>query len=82
MSRFAFNCYRHQARLVIRIAGASCIFILSREGVAQGDPLAMALYGIMLLPLRSHLRTKFPDVLQPWFADDGAMDGEGDQVAA
>ena len=24
----------------------------------------------------------FPRVLQPWFADDGAMDGEGSKVAA
>jgi hypothetical protein len=82
MSRFAFNCYHHQTWLVICIAGASCIFILSKEGVAQGDPLAMVIYGIMLLPLITHLKMKFPEVIQPWFADDGAMDGEGDQVAA
>ena len=82
MSRFALNCYRHQIRMVIRISGESAVFILSKEGVAQGDPFAMALYGIMLLPLIAHLKRMFPKVLQPWFADDGAMDGEGSEVAA
>jgi hypothetical protein len=54
---------------------------MSREGVAQGDPLAMALYGITLLPLIEHLRAEFPDVLQPWYADDGVMHGQGSRVA-
>ena len=57
------------------------IILMSREGVAQGDPLAMALYGIALLPLIEHLRAEFPDVLQPWYADDGAMHGRGSRVA-
>jgi hypothetical protein len=68
--------------MVVRMRGESAIFILSMEGVAQGDPFAMALYGITLLPLIAHLRRMFPEVLQPWFADDGTMDGEGSQVAA
>ena len=49
--------------------------ILSKEGVTQGDPLAMALYGIALLPLAELLREEFPEVLQLWYADDAAMKG-------
>ena len=50
--------------------------------MAQGDPFAMALYGIMLLPLIAHLKRMFPRVLQPRFTDDGAMDGECNEVTA
>ena len=80
MSRCAFNCYRHQIQLVICIEGTSVIFILSKEGVAQGNPFAMALYGIMFLLLIMHLRQISSKVPQPWFVNDGAMDGEGSQV--
>ena len=54
---------------------------VSREGVTQGDPLAMALYGVALLPLAEHLRAEHPDVLQPWYADDNAMQGIPAKVA-
>ena len=57
------------------------MILMNREGVAQGDPLAMALYGITLLPLIKHLRTEFPDMLRPWYADDGAMYGRGSHIA-
>ena len=82
MVRFAFNAYRHQHRLYVRRAGLAALVILSMEGVTQGDPLAMALYGIALLPLIEHLRSRHPRVLQPWYADDGAMRGTGRDVAA
>ena len=42
----------------------------------------MALYGIALLPLAEILRERFPDVLQPWYADDAAMQGRPARVAA
>ena len=35
-----------------------------------------------LLPLAEILREAYPDVLQPWYADDAAMQGPPDQVAA
>ena len=66
MSRFNFNCYRHEVRLICRQPGGEVVTILSKEGGTQGDPLVMALYGITLLPLTELLREKFPDVLQPW----------------
>ena len=79
--RFVFNCYRHETRLVCRRPDQDALILLSREGVAQGDPLSMAVYGIGLLPLAEHLRRKFPRVLQPWYADDMAAMGVPDEVA-
>ena len=46
----------------------------NREGVTQGDPLAMIVYGIGILPLIKNLKWEIPDVTQPWYADDaGAL---------
>ena len=42
----------------------------SREGVTQGDPLAMVTYGIGILPLIKWLKEEFPDVNHLWYADD------------
>ena len=69
-------------RLICHQPGGEPEIILSKEEVTQGDPLAMALYGIALLPLAEILRERFPDVLQPWYADDAAMQGRPDRVAA
>ena len=49
--RFAFNCYKHWAQLLLRQPGEPPVTILSREGVTQGDPLSMVLYRITLVPL-------------------------------
>ena len=46
--------------------------IHSREGVTQGNPLAMIAYGILPLPMIRILRKEFPDIFQPWYVDDGA----------
>ena len=82
MARFAFNCYRHQAHLVCQRRGQEALILLSKEGVTQGNPLAMALYGVALLPLAEMLRNEFPHVLQPWYADNAAMVGKARLVAA
>jgi hypothetical protein len=81
LARFAFNCYRHEARLLCRRPGQDALILLSKEGVTQGDPLSMALYGIALLPLAEKLRAKSPAVMQPWYADDAAMQGKATEVA-
>ena len=74
-ARFAFNCYRHAAQLVLPKPGQPCSILLSQEGVTQGDPLSMVLYGLALLPLAELLRKAKPAVLQPWYADDMTMHG-------
>ena len=39
-AQFTFNCYRHWATLVVRDKGyRSCHFLLSKEGMTQGDPM-------------------------------------------
>jgi hypothetical protein len=74
-ARFSLNCCRHAAMLILRRPGGSCEILLSREGVTQGCPLAMALHGLALTPLSDQLRLAVPSVVQPWCADDAAMEG-------
>ena len=51
-AQFTFNCYRHWPTLVVRdIGDGSGHFLHSKDGVTQGDPLAMIKYGIGVLPL-------------------------------
>ena len=60
-AQFTFNCYRHWATLVVRhTADGSGHFLHSKEGVTQGDPLAMIAYGIGVLPLIRELRNAHP----------------------
>jgi hypothetical protein len=75
-SRFAFNCYRHFNQVIVRRGnGRKAFIILSEEGLSQGDPLAMILYGVALLPLVEGLRQAVPEATTPWFADDSAAIG-------
>jgi hypothetical protein len=75
-ARFAFNCYQHFAVLVIRNQdGRSTAFIFSQDGMMQGDALAMAAYGLRLLPLICQLKEEFLEVRQPWYADDAGAGG-------
>ena len=52
-------------------------FLHSKEGVTQGDPLPMIVYGIGVLPLIQKLRNTHPHVTQPWYADDAGAGGGG-----
>jgi hypothetical protein len=72
-SRFAFNCYRHAAQLIVCQTGGPCSVILSEEGVTQGDLLSMILYGLALAPLAQEIREAVPDAMQAWYADDCGM---------
>ena len=55
--------------MVRDIGDVSGHFLHSKEGVTQGDPLAMIAYGIGVLPLSQELREAHPRVTQPWYAD-------------
>ncbi len=79
---FAFNCYRHYARCIVRNPGAEPSILLSREGVTQGCPQSGILYGLGLLPLAEYLchynnpqQPSNSTVLQLWYADNMAMMG-------
>ena len=50
-ARFAFNCYRNWAQLLLRQPGDAPFILLIRKGFTQGDHLLMVLYGINLVPL-------------------------------
>ena len=70
LALFAINTYRHAARLSI-IGGRE---IVSAEGTAQGDPIAMALYALGVQPLITGLK-ETTDAKQCWFADDASGAG-------
>ena len=62
--------------MVVRdIADGSGHFLYSKEGMTQGDPLAMIAYGIGVLPLIRDLRRSHTRVTQPWYADDAGAGG-------
>ena len=55
--------------------------LFSVEGVTQGDPLAMVMYGLALLPLIRSLRPEVDgDWTQSWYADDGQAVGRFDKL--
>ena len=74
-ARFVFNCYKHWAQLLLRQPAKLPVTILSREGVTQGDPISMVLYGITLTPLAEELRAADLGLLSPFYANDAAFDG-------
>ena len=76
-TQFTFNCYCHWATLVVRnTEDGSGHFLHSKEGMTQGDPLAMIAYGIGVLPLIRVLKKDHPQVSQPWYADDEGAGGD------
>jgi hypothetical protein len=78
-ARFAFNCYQHSAQLILCQKGKRgyqhstqlilCqkgkrgYTLLSVEGVNQGDPLSMILYGLALVSLAFTLRQAHPELV-------------------
>ncbi len=77
VSRFAFNRYRHRVRcLVWSEPGAPALMIHLKEGITQGNCLAMSLYGVVLMPLASKMREEFPEALQPWYYNNAGTAGK------
>jgi len=81
-SRFAFNCYRHATQLIIQCNGRPCSVILLQEGMTQGDPILMVIYGVALTPLTEMVRKMLPDTLQAWYANDSSFGGTAPHIAA
>ena len=67
MSRILINIYRSPASLFV-----SNDTLFSEEGTTQGDPLAMPMYAIALVPLIRHLAN---NINQVWYADDACACG-------
>ena len=55
-ARFVFNCYKHWSSLAVRNVDGSFFSIFLKEGVTQGDPISMHIYGIGVLPLVEKLK--------------------------
>ena len=51
-------------------------FILSKEGVTQGDTVAMAKYALGTRDLILRLKQESEHVVQVWYADDGNAGGK------
>ena len=69
MATALINTYRRDAELYVD--GTS---LHSQEGTTQGDPLAMPMYALAVLPL---IKKVNPDqsVIQSWYADDASAAG-------
>ena len=78
---FAFNSYSHWAQLLLRQPGDLPVTILIQEGVTQGNPLSMVLYGITLVPLAKELRAAESGLLSMLYADNATFDGSARQSA-
>ena len=74
-ARFVLNLNRNLAQLLLRQPGEPAVTILSREGVNQGDPLLMVLYGINLIPLVDELIAVDSRLIYPFYADHAVFDG-------
>ena len=57
---------------MIRTGDGTGHFLHIKDGVTQGDPLTMILYGLWILLLIQYLWKAHPIVTQPWYADDPA----------
>ena len=62
------NCYRSSTNLFV--GGTT---LLSQEGTTQGDPLAMMMFALAIVPLIQTVKTS--ETTQSWFADDAACGG-------
>ena len=73
-ARFVLNFYMHWAQRIFRHPVEPPVTIMGQEGVTQGYPLSMVLYGITLVPLDEELRAADTGLLSTFYADDAAFD--------
>jgi hypothetical protein len=55
--------------------GEPPIVIHSKEGITQGDCLAMSLYGVAMMPLASRMHKTISEALQPWHCNNAGAAG-------
>ena len=67
-ARILINIYHEDSKLYI-----DGNYLLSQEGTTQGDPLAMPMYALGVVPLIQKLANI--DVSQMWYADDASVGG-------
>ena len=65
----------HWEQNILRQPNDAPVILLIREGVKQGDPLSMVLFGITLVPLAEELRDADTTLLSPFYANDASFDG-------
>ena len=70
---FVSNCYKQWDTPMVHNGQDSMSFVLSREGVTQGDPLSMVTYGLGILPLIGHIKSIISPPHQPWYAKNAAI---------
>ena len=68
LSKIIINTYREDSQLFI---DGSILY--SQEGTPHGDPLAMAMYAIAIIPLIYQLEDH--GIKQAWYADEATADG-------
>ena len=73
IAKILINCYRMSSYLFV--GGKT---LLSEEGTTQGDPLAMAMFGLATVPLIERLKRS--NTVQCWFADDAAAGAQLQQL--
>eukprot|EP00978_Attheya_sp_CCMP212_P035363 scaffold153556_cov45-Attheya_sp.AAC.1 len=65
--QFYFNhCYKCCETLLIRRQDGVSLFLFSKEGVSQGGPLSMFIYGMGILPSIHHLKSEIEDAMHPF----------------
>ena len=70
---FSFNCYKYWAQIILHRPGHLPVTLMSWEGVTQGYPLSMALYGSTLVTLEEELWDVDPGLLSSFYADNTAF---------
>ena len=68
LATILINTYRQPSSLFV-----DGDVLLSREGTTQGDPLAMSMYAVGILPL---IHRTYNKVKQAWYADDATAVGK------
>jgi hypothetical protein len=72
-SKVWFTWYKHWATYTIRGNDGTGVFLSSKEGVTQGDPLSVFANGVGMLLLLRVLKVSFPSMDYTWYDDDAGV---------